>query len=143
MVGNFPREAAEEHAEEDDGETPYVCFPWIVGLVVEDFGGEIGIAAYNASCRSVRLAGIMEDGGGTKVDELYSVVVCHDTVIEFEVAVCEAHLVEVFYTIAHLAEDAVYFWATHFAGHDDREEIKRSKLHNLEGGQEGKEGGSK
>lgn len=141
--GNFPREAAEEHAEEDDGETPYVCFSRIVGLVVEDFGGEIGIAAYDASGRSVRLAGIMEDSGGTKVDKLYDVVVCHDTIIEFEVAVSEAHFVEVFYAVAHLAEDTVDFWTTHFARHDDREEIKRSKLHNLEGGQEGKRRGGK
>jgi hypothetical protein len=83
----------------------------------------------------------MKDSCGTKVDKLYDVVVCHDAIIEFEVAMSEAHLVEVLYAIAHLAEDTVYFWTTHFSGHDDREEIKRSKLHNLDGGQKEKEGG--
>jgi hypothetical protein len=39
--------------------------------------------------------------------------------------------VEVFYTIGNLTEYAVYLWATHFAGHDDGEEIKRCELHNL------------
>jgi len=80
----------------------------------------------------------MENSGGTEVDKLYNVVVCHDTIVEFEVAMSETHFVEVFYAIAHLAEDTVNFGTTHFARHDDREEIKRSKLHNLAG--EGKRG---
>lgn len=73
----------------------------------------------------------MEDSSSTKVDKLYDVVVCHDAIIQFEIAMCEAHFVKVFYAIANLAEDTVNFGTTHFAGHDDREEIKRSKLHDL------------
>ena len=77
------------------------------------------------------LAWVVENGSCTKVDELDDVALCHDAVVKFEISVSEAHFVEVFYTVAYLAEYAIDFWTTHFTSHDDREEVKGSKLHDL------------
>jgi hypothetical protein len=86
------------------------------------------------------LAWVMENGSCTKVDELDDVAFCHDAVVKFKISVSEAHFVEVFHTVAYLAEYAIDFWTTHFASHDDREEVERSKLHDLgSGGEQWKE----
>ena len=71
---------------------------------------------------TLNFARIVEDSGGAKVDEFDGIVRGHDTVVEFEVMMHEAHLVEVFDTITDLAKDTVYLWAAHFSRQDDTEE---------------------
>jgi hypothetical protein len=71
---------------------------------------------------TLNFARIVEDSGGAKVDELEGIVYGHDTVVEFEVTMHEAHLVEVFDAITDLAKDTVYLWAAHFARQDNTEE---------------------
>lgn len=79
----------------------------------------------------------MEDGRGAKVDEFDDIVRCHDAVVEFEVTMSQAHFVEIFYAVANLTKNAVYLWTTHLAGHDNGEEIKWCKFHDLEKMREG------
>jgi len=71
---------------------------------------------------TLNFARIVEDSGGAKVDELEGIVCGHDTVVEFEATMCEAHLVEVFDAITDLAKDTVYLWAAHFARQNNIEE---------------------
>ena len=140
-VWNFPREATQNHAKENDGETPDISLARVVCFSVQNLWCEIRVATDYAGSRSVGLARIVEDGRCAKVDKLDDVIRGHDAVIEFEVAVSEAHLVEILDTVANLAEDAVYFWPTHLARHDDGEEVKGCEFHDL-GGDEGGRGGT-
>jgi hypothetical protein len=131
-VWDFPRKTTKDHAKKYDGDRPYIGLPRIVWLVIEDLGGKIWIASYDASCWSMSFtARVMEYGCSAKVDELDDVLLGHDTVVKFEVPVCESHFVEVLHAVTDLAKDAVDFWTTHFAGHDHREEVVRSELHDL------------
>lgn len=79
----------------------------------------------------MRFAWVVENGSCTKVDELDDIMLGHDAVVKFKISVSEAHFMEVFHTVAYLAEYAVDFWTTHFTGHDDREEVIGCKFHNL------------
>lgn len=73
----------------------------------------------------------MEDSGGAEINKLDDVVISHNTVIELEVAMSKAHLVEVLDAIAYLAKDAIDLWATHSTRHDHAKQIIRSILHDL------------
>ena len=130
-VGDLPGEAAEDHADEDDGDAPDVRLAGIVALLGENLGGEVRVRADDAGGLLLGLARIVEDGGGAKVDELDDVVGRHDAVVELEIAVGEPHLVQVLYAVTDLAEDAIDLGAAHLAGHDDTEEVVRRVLHHL------------
>ena len=87
-VGYFPWKPTEDHAQENDGNAPYICFTRVVRIVVEDFWSEVRIATNYAGSRGVGFARVMEDGSCTKVDEFDDVFGTHDNVVKFEIAVC-------------------------------------------------------
>jgi hypothetical protein len=131
-VGYLPGKPPKNHTQEDDGYTPDINLPRIIGFFGEDLWGEIGVAADNACRWCWRLARIVKDGGSAKVDELNDIVCGHDAVIELEVTMGKAHFMEILDTIADLTEYTVDFRSTHLSGHDDTEEIKGSVLHDLD-----------
>lgn len=130
-VGDLPGKPPENHAQEDDGDTPNISLPRIIGLLAKDLWSEVGIATDDASRWCMRLARIVEDSGSAEIDELHDIVRCHDAVVEFKVTVGKTHFVQVLDTIAYLAEYAVNFRAAHLSRHDDTEQIERSVLHDL------------
>ncbi len=69
-VGDLPGKPPENHTQENDGDTPNVCFPGIIVFLVEDLWSKIWGAADDTSSWCMCLAGIVEDGGGTKINEL-------------------------------------------------------------------------
>ena len=77
------------------------------------------------------MTGVLEDDGGTEIDQFDSVVACHDTVVEFEIPMSESHVVKVVDTIDDLFEDAVNLGSSHLARHDNREEVEFGVLHDL------------
>jgi hypothetical protein len=86
----LPGESAQKHTHEYDGNTPYVSFAGVVRIVTENFWGKVRVAAHYAGGRCMCLARIMENGGGTKVDQLDDVGRRHDTVVELEIPVSKA-----------------------------------------------------
>ena len=73
----------------------------------------------------------MEDGGSAKIDKLDDIIRSHDAIIEFEIAVCQSHFVQILDAIADLPEHTINLWATHLARHDDAEEVVWCILHDL------------
>lgn len=130
-IRDLPWEAPEDHAHENDCHTPDIGLSGVIGVVVEDFGGKIRVAADNARCRGVGFARIVEDGGSAEINELDDVVMGHDAVVELKIAVGKAEFMEILDAVADLAKHTVDFRTTHFARHDYIEEVKGSILHDL------------
>lgn len=76
-------------------------------------------------------ARVSEDDRCAKVDEFDDVASGEDTVVELEIAMCEAEGVEIGDAIAYLTEDTKYLWAEHLGGHDDGKEVVRCIFHDL------------
>lgn len=114
-VGDLPGKPPQDHAQEDDGDTPDISLPRIIRLLAEDFRSEVGIATYDPRGWCKGLAGVVEDGGGAKVDELNDIGRRHNAVIKLEITVCETHLVKILDAIADLTKDAVDFRTAHLA----------------------------
>lgn len=115
VVRDLPGKPPKYHAQKNDGDTPDIRFPRIIGFLGEDLWSEVGITADDTRRWCKRLAGIMEDGGSTKVNKFDDIVGRHNTVIELEVTMGETHLMEILDTIADLTEDTVDFRSAHFA----------------------------
>jgi hypothetical protein len=115
-IRDTPRESPEDHAEEDDGNTPDIGLAGVIAVLVEDFGSEVWVASYDAGGGSMGVtARVVEDGGRAKINKLDDVCGGHDAVVELEISMSETHFVEILDAVAYLAEDAVYLWAAHFA----------------------------
>lgn len=118
-IGDSPWEPSKDHTHENDGYAPHVRLARVVILLREDLWGEVGIAADDAVGHDEFLARVVENCSSAEIDELDDVVGGHDTVVEFQVAVCETHAVEVRDTLDDLAEDTIDLWSAHLARHDD------------------------
>jgi len=130
-IRDLPRETAEDHAHEDDGNTPNVSLTWVIVFLREDFWGQIRVGAHDTGRPLLSLSRIVKDGCGAKVDELDNVIRGHDAIIEFEIAMCQSHLVQILDTVADLSEHTINLWATHLAGHDDTKEVVWGIFHDL------------
>lgn len=130
-IGYFPRKAAQDHAEEDDGDAPDVGLSRIVRFLTEDLWCKIRIAADNASCRGEQFSRILEDSSCSEINQLHDVVVGHDAIIKFEIPMGQAELVKVLHAVTYLTEDAVDFWSGHFPRHDDTEKVIWGIFHDL------------
>ncbi len=124
-VWNFPREATQNHAKENDGETPDISLARVVCFSIQNLWGEIRVATDYTGSRSVGLARIVEDGRCAKVDKLDDVIRGHDAVIEFEVAMSEAHLVKILDNPSQIWRKTQYISGRHIL--PDMTTEKRSK----------------
>ena len=131
-VGNLPRETSEDHAHEDDGHGPDVGQSRVVVLLLQDFRRKIRVGTDDPRGGDLVLARVVKHGGGTKVDELDDTVRCHDTIVELQISMSQTHLVEIVDTVNDLSEDTVDLRSSHLAGHDNREQVVRCVLHNLQ-----------
>ena len=131
VVGNFPGEAAEDHAHKDDGDRPYIGETRVVLVFLQDFRREVRVGTDDSRSGDLVFTGIVEDCRSPKVDELDDVVRGHDAVVELEISVRQPHPVEIIDTVDNLPKDAVDFRPGHLARHDDREEVIRRIFHNL------------
>lgn len=130
-IGNLPWKAPKDHAHENDGDAPDVRLAGIILGRMEDLWGEVWVRADDARGESEGLAGIMKNGRSSKVDQFDNVIGSHDAIVQFEVAMCETHSMEIVDRIANLAKYTVDFWTTHAAGHYDAKEVIGGVLHDL------------
>lgn len=114
-VRDLPGKPPQNHAQEDDGYAPDISLPRIIRFLAKDLRSKVWVTANDTSCRGMSLAWVVENSRSAKVDELDDVIRGHDAIVKLEVAVSEAHLVEVLNAVANLAEYAVNFWPAHFS----------------------------
>jgi len=86
-IGDLPGKPPEDHAQEDDSDTPHIRLPRIIRLLGENLWGEVGVTTNNTRGRCKRFPRIMEDSGSTEIDKLNDVIGRHDTIIELEITV--------------------------------------------------------
>ena len=57
----------------------------------------------------------MEHGRSAEVNDLDNIIFGHDTIVEFQVAVRQAHGMQILDTIAYLSKYAIYLGPNHLA----------------------------
>lgn len=83
-------------------------------------------------CHSnLSLEGKLADHGTTKVDDLDDTVFVHDTVVQLQISVSNAHLVQIGNALDHTVKAAGNLVAAHVTLHHGREELVLSVFHHL------------
>lgn len=108
-VRQLPRESPERHAHENHGDRPHICQSRVVILFTQHFGGEVRIRPDDTRGWDIVFARVVENGGGTKVNQLDNVSGCHDAIIELEIPMGESHFVQVIDSVDDLSKHAVHF----------------------------------
>lgn len=70
--------------------------------------------------------------GATEIDNLHDALVTDDDIVEFEIAVGEAHAVNIRDAIEDLQEAAADLFTAHSASHDNGKQVVRAILHDFE-----------
>jgi hypothetical protein len=108
-IRDLPGEAAQDHAQEDHGNAPYIGFLGVVRVTREDLWCQIRIRTDNAGSFRWGLARIMEHSGRPKVDQFDDILLCHDAIIKLEIAMGQPHTMQVIYTVNDLAQYTIDF----------------------------------